>query len=91
MNTKSKSAIGWEDERPIRHFDLLKKIKDNAYELTIEYIEKIKDNINEENIDKILNEFDNNIISLDMKKLLKMYLLERRKRMIEIYSLKDEG
>lgn len=90
VNTKSKSAIGWENERPIRHFELLKKIKDNAYELTVQYIEKIKTKINEENIDKILNEFDNNIISMDMKKLLKMYLLERRKRMLEIYDLKDE-
>ena len=90
LNTKSKSAIGWENERPIRHFELLKKIKDNAYELTVQYIEKIKTNINEENIDKILNEFDNNIISIDMKKLLKMYLLELRKRMLEIYDLKDE-
>ena len=90
VNTKSISAIGWENERPIRHFELLKKIKDNAYELTVQYIEKIKTNINEENIDKILNEFDNNIISIDMKKLLKMYLLERRKRMLEIYDLKDE-
>ncbi|MGN1270333.1 MAG: protein kinase [Clostridia bacterium] len=90
VNTKSKSAIGWENERPIRHFELLKKIKDNAYELTVQYIEKIKTNINEENIDKILNEFDNNIISIDMKKLLKMYLLERRKRILEIYDLKDE-
>ena len=90
VNTKSKSAIGWENERPIRHFELLKKIKDNAYELTVQYIEKIKTNINEENIDKILNEFNNNIISIDMKKLLKMYLLERRKRMLEIYDLKDE-
>lgn len=90
VNTKSKSTIGWENERPIRHFELLKKIKDNAYELTVQYIEKIKTNINEENMDKILNEFNNNIISIDMKKLLKMYLLERRKRMLEIYDLKDE-
>lgn len=90
VNTKSKSAIGWENERPIRHFELLKKIKDNSYDKTIQYIENIKNNINEENIDKILSDFDNNIISVDMKKLLKMYLLERRKRMLEIYDLKDE-
>ena len=90
VNTKSKSAIGWEDERPIRHFELLKKIKDNAYDGTIQYVEKIKTNINEEKIDKILSEFNNNIISIDMKKLLKMYILERRKRMLEIYDLKDE-
>ncbi len=90
VNTKSKSAIGWEDERPIRHFELLKKIKDNAYDGTIQYVEKIKTDINEEKIDKILNEFDNNIISIDMKKLLKMYILERRKRILRIYDLKDE-
>ena len=90
VNTKSKSAIGWENERPIRHFDLLKKLKDNKYEATIPYIEKIKNNINEKSIDKILTEFDSNIINEDMKKLLKMFLLERRKRMLEIYNLKDE-
>ena len=27
VNTKSKSAIGWENERPIRHFELLSKLK----------------------------------------------------------------
>lgn len=90
VNTKSKSAIGWENERPIRHFDLLRKIKDTYYSPTIQYIEKIKSNINENSIDIILNEFDNTIISEDMKKLLKMYILERRKRMLEIYDLKDE-
>ena len=90
VNTKSKSAIGWEDERPIRHFELLKKIKDNAYDGTIQYVEKIKTNINDKSIDKILTEFDNNIINENMKKLLKMFLLERRKRMLEIYNLKDE-
>lgn len=90
VNTKSKSAIEWENERPIRHFDLLKKLKDNKYEATIPYIEKIKNNINEKSIDKILTEFDSNIINEDMKKLLKMFLLERRKRMLEIYNLKDE-
>lgn len=90
VNTKSKSAIGWENERPIRQFDLLQKLKDTSYSLTIQYIEKIKSNITENSVDIILNEFDNTIISEDMKKLLKMYILERRKRMLEIYDLKDE-
>lgn len=90
VNTKSKSAIGWEDERPIRHFELLQKIKETSYAITIQYIEKIKSNITENGINSILNEFDNTIISEDMKKLLKMYILERRNRMLEIYDLKDE-
>ena len=90
VNTKSKSAIGWENERPIKHFELLKKIQENYYKLTVPYIKIIKYNINEEKINALLNKFDTNIISKNMKKLLKMYLLERRKRMLEIYNLKDE-
>ena len=89
VNTKSKSAIGWDNKRPIRQFELLEKIKENYYNDTIEYIKLIRDNINEKNINDILENFDNDIINEDMKKLLKMYLLERRKRMLKIYDLKD--
>ena len=85
--TKSKSTIGWENERPIKHFELLKKLREHSYALTVPYIEEIKKNINVENIDKILNEFGNNIISENMKNLIKIYLLDRRKRMLDIYNL----
>lgn len=89
VNTKSKSTIGWENERPIRHFELLRKLKENSYSMTLPYIENIKNNINEQSIDKLLKKFDNNIINNDMKRLLKMFLLERRKRMLEIYDIID--
>jgi len=89
VNTKSKSTIGWENERPIRHFELLSKLKENSYLITLPYIENIKNNINEQSIDKLLKEFDNNIINNDIKRLLKMFLLERRKRMLEIYDIID--
>ena len=89
VNTKSKSAIGWENERPIRHFELLSKLKEISYSVTLPYIEHIKNNITEQSIDRLLKEFDNNIINKDMKKLLKMFLLERRKRMLEIYDIMD--
>ena len=89
VNTKSKSTIGWENERPIKHFELLSKLKENSYLITLPYIENIKNNINEQSIDKLLKEFDNNIINNDMKRLLKMFLLERRKRMLEIYDIID--
>ncbi len=90
VNTKSKSMIGWKDKRPIRHFELLIKLRENYYETTLPYIKCIKDNINGENIEKLLKQFDNDIINPNMKKLLKKYLLERRKRMLEIYNLGDE-
>lgn len=89
LDTKSKAMIGWEDKRPIRHFELLQKVKENYYEITVKNIELIKYNINDGSIDNILNEFDDNIISSNIKKLIKMYLLERRKRMLEIYNMKD--
>lgn len=90
INTKSKSAIGWENERHIKHFELLRKLKENKYALVIPYIKKIENNVNETNIDKILNQFESSIISENMKKLLRMYILERRKRMLEIFDLKAE-
>lgn len=90
VNSKSKSAIGWKNERPIRQFELLKKLKENMYNSTVEYIRKIQNNINEEKIDNLLKQFDENIIGADMKMLLKMFLLERRKKMIEIYNLENE-
>lgn len=87
VNTKSKSAIGWDKKRPIRQFELLEKIKENYYNETVGYIKILKENVNEKNINDILENFDNDIINKDMKKLLKMYLLERRKRMLKIYNL----
>ena len=87
IDTKSKAMIGWNNKRPIRHFELLEHLKEEKYNDTIEYIENIKNNINEQSINNILNEFDNNIISENMKKLVKEYLLERRKRILGIYNL----
>lgn len=90
IDTKSKAMIGWDNKRPITHFELLQKIRENYYEKTSKWIEIIESNINDKSIDYILNEFSDNIISYNMKKLLKLYILERRKRMLEIYNLEDE-
>lgn len=63
IDTKSKSTVGWENIRPIRHFDLIKNIKNVYYEETIDFVNKINEKINEKTIDDILINFDNNIIS----------------------------
>lgn len=90
IDTKSKAMIGWNNKRPIRHFELLQKIRENYYEETAKWIEILKCNINDKSIDYILNEFNDNIMSYNMKKLLKLYILERRKRILNIYNLEDE-
>lgn len=89
INTKSKSAIGWENERPIKHFELIEKIKENYYEKTVQYVKIIQERINEENIKNMLNLFSEEIISDNMKRLLLKFLLERRNRILDIYEMKD--
>lgn len=90
VNTKSKSAIGWENKRPLKHFEMIQKIKMNYYEKTIDYVKIIKEKVNKENIEKLLNEFEDNVITKDMKKLLLKFLIERRNRILEIYDLKNK-
>ena len=90
INTKSKSTIGWNDIRPIRHFDLIENIKKEYYEETKDFVNKIKNNINEETINGILINFDNDIISEKMKKLLKKFIIDRKDKIVDIYNLDSE-
>ena len=90
INTKSKSAIGWNNIRPIRHFDLIKNLKEEYYDETIDFVNAINKNITEQSIDTILSNFDDTIINSQMKKLLKQFIIERRNRIINIYNLESE-
>ena len=90
INTKSKSAIGWNNIRPIRHFELIKNLRDEYYDETVNLVINIKKNITEQSIDTILSNFDDNIISSQMKKLLKKFIIDRRNRIIETYNLDGE-
>ncbi len=90
INTKSKSAIGWNNIRPIRHFELIKNLRNEYYDETVKFVINIKKNITEQSIDTILSNFDDNIISGQMKKLLKKFIIDRKNRIIEIYNLDGE-
>ena len=90
INTKSKSAIGWNNLRPIRHFELIKNLRNEYYDETVNFVINIKKNITEQSIDTILSNFDDNIISSQMQKLLKKFIIDRRNRIIEIYNLDSE-
>ena len=90
INTKSKSAIGWNNMRPIRHFELIKNLRDEYYEETVNLVKNIKKNITEQSVNAILSNFDDNIISNQMKKLLKKFIIDRKNRIIEIYNLDSE-
>ncbi len=87
INTKSKSAIGFNNVRPVRQFELVQCIKDKYYNKTVNFVKKINDNINEIKIDEILRNYNEEIISNERKVLLKKFLLNRKRRIIEIYGL----
>ena len=90
ITTKSKSAIGWNNLRPIRHFELIKNLRNEYYDETVNFVIKIKENITEQSANTILCNFDDNIISSQMKKLLKKFIIDRRNRIIDIYNLDGE-
>lgn len=89
LDTKSKSAIGWNDKRPIRHFELIENIRKNYYEETINTVEIIKKNINKKSIGEILNNFPEEIISNEKKKLLLMFILDRKNKILNIYNMEE--
>lgn len=90
INTKSKSTIGWNDIRPIRHFELIQHIRDEYFNLTEKYVKIIKEKLTDEAIQNILDNFDVKIINEDMKKLLRKFLLDRKNIILDIYNMKKE-
>lgn len=89
LDTKSKSTIGWDNQRPIRHFELVENIKNNYYKETIRYVENIKNEITIDKITTILNNFDDTIISKEKKSLIIKFIIDRRNKILEIYNMED--
>lgn len=89
LDTKSKSAIGWNEKRPIRHFELIKNIKNNYYNETVDYVKNIKNKITRKLVSEILNNFTDDMISKRMKDLLLKFILDRRNKILEIYNMED--
>lgn len=87
--SKSKATIGFDNKRPVRHFELVEYLSKNYYNQTAKIIGKIKRNITEEKIDTILSKFDSSIMSNDRKKLVKMFLMARKKKILDLYFMGD--
>lgn len=92
VDTKSKSIIritADETKRPT-HLEVLQYIKENYYEETQEIVYKILNIVNEENIDKILGDFDDSILSQNKKKVIKKFLISKVIKMNEVYFEKEK-
>lgn len=82
--------IGWNDERPIRHFKLIEKISNNYYDDTINFVKKINIKITKDSIKEILNKFSSDIISDEKKELLLNFIIDRKNKIVEIYDINNE-
>lgn len=90
IDTKSKSCIGWEEQRPIRHFELIKKLKENFFNETIDFVKEINEKLTNKSIKNILDNFEDNIISEEKKKLLFKVINDRKLKILEIYGIDVE-
>lgn len=88
---KSKSMIRWKNKNRIRHFELIEHIKNEYHEETISMVDKIEENLNNDKIKNIIYHYDDSIINPSIKELLYAFLVERRKRIIDIYYGEKEA
>lgn len=89
--SKSKSMIRWLKSNRIEHFDLIEHIKNNYYDGTISIVEKIRDNLSNTKIKDIIDGYDDIIINPMIKELLYVFLVQRRKKIIDIYYGEEEA
>lgn len=73
-----------------KHKEVLEFIKNNYYNEVIDFIQVINTNVNEKSIDNLLNSYVG-IISDKRIKLIKKYLFEKVRMMVEIFELKGKG
>lgn len=92
VETKSKSIIRItsEDEQRPTHLEVLRYVHDNFYEETKELALKITDCITGENIDKIMEEFEDNILAIKRKRVIKKFLLYKVGQLKEVYFQKED-
>lgn len=83
---KSKSLIGWMDQKRPRHFELIKNIRESYFCETKNLVEDIRVNLTDEVINCLINNFDDKIINPAMKVLVSKFVIARRDKIIEIYN-----
>ena len=89
--SKSKSMIRWSKPNRIGHFELVQHIKNEYYEQTSSIVEKIRDNLSNSKIKDIIESYDDRIINPMIKELLYVFLVRRRKKIIDIYYGEEEA
>lgn len=88
VNSKSTSRIRINKKlkKEPTHLEVLKFLRDNYYNDIINFIRTIKDNINENNIDRVLENYSN-IMSEKRIALIKRFLIEKVKLMVMQFKI----
>lgn len=86
VDSKSKSILMDNDGKRLRHTELVRLVKKNYYQETIEFVSQIELTITDEVIDELLSRFDESIINANWKKLIKKFLLRKKELILEIYN-----
>ena len=77
--------IRWSKPNRIKHFELVEHIKNNYYDGTISIVDKIRNNLSNAKIKDIIDGYDGITINPMIKELLYVFLVRRRKKIINIY------
>jgi len=85
------STIRWSKPNRIGHFELVEHIRNKYYDGTISIVEKIRDNLSNTKIKDIIDGYDDIIINPMIKELLYVFLVRRRKKIIDIYYGEEEA
>lgn len=90
VDTKSKSIIRIKnrDKKQPTHLDILRYLKKNYYDQTIDIVKKIETLVTEDAICAILDKYEE-VLSLKRKKLISNYLLSKVQLMVETYRKKE--
>ncbi|MBW9154722.1 hypothetical protein [Clostridium estertheticum] len=83
--------IRWSKPNRIGHFELVEHIKNNYYDGTISIVKNIRDNLSNTKIKDIIDGYDDTIINPMIKELLYVFLVRRRKKIIDIYYGEEEA
>jgi hypothetical protein len=68
---------------------LIQYIAENFYDDTISIINRIDEALNENSIKRVVYQYEDMVITENIKMLLCRFLMERKNRIVEIYKKKE--
>jgi hypothetical protein len=86
LYTKPKSQIGLGEVRPVNHFDLFSYVCSKYNREMKSIMAKIEDEITDKSLLDLLEQFHDTIIDAKMKQFLKLFIIKRRAKMIDIFN-----